>query len=244
MLKLQLMLKWEKVYEDQDVLLINKPSGLPVLPERWEKEADCLYAQLAIQYPDIATAHRIDKETSGLILWVKNHRSAQVMSQAFSEGTVKKIYHALIHGRLPNPHYLCTSPLRVDGNRQHQTVVDIKNGVEARTEFIEMERFKAWSWVEARIYTGRTHQIRVHAAAAGCPLVGDPFYGGKVLKLSMFKRNWKGNIDLESPLLERVGLHAAYLAFDHPSTGVFMEFSVIEPKDLLTTLKQLRNFGR
>jgi 23S rRNA pseudouridine1911/1915/1917 synthase len=237
------MMELPIIYEDADILVLNKPAGLPVLAERWDKDAQSLVALLQSKYPNIATAHRIDKDTSGLLLCVKHTEAARAMAEAFYNGKVQKLYLALLHGKLPQATVSCTLALRLDANRKHQTEVDPKHGLEARSDFRVIESWRSFSWVEVQIFTGRTHQIRAHAKAMGNPLVGDSLYGGQSLKLSAFKSKYRGDRETERPLINRPALHAATLSFCHPMSGEDLSFSVPLPKDLAVALQQLRLHG-
>ncbi|MDR0403339.1 MAG: RNA pseudouridine synthase [Treponema sp.] len=206
------------VYEDENLIAVNKASGISVGRERWEEEAQRLDRLLAERTPKLYTVHRIDKETSGLVVFAKNAETHKTLSAAFESRRVEKIYTAVVHGRpaWPGGGIECSLPLLPDGNKKHLTIIDKYRGKASRTNFSLLLSAGNYSVVEARPATGRTHQIRVHLAALGHPIVCDFLYGkkgrgGGGVYLSSFKRNWRGDAFEEKPLLQRLGLHAAKL---------------------------------
>jgi RluA family pseudouridine synthase len=224
------------VYEDENIIAVNKASGISVGGERWEESAPRLDRLLAgtvsnvlpgpaerpgrvsEQAAKLYTVHRIDKETSGLVVFAKNAEAHKKLSAAFESRRVEKTYTAVVHGRpaWPGGGMECVLPLLPDGNKKHLTIIDKYRGKPSRTDFSLLLSAGNYSVVEARPATGRTHQIRVHLAALGHPVVCDPLYGknsrgGEGVYLSSFKRNWRGDALEEKPLLERLGLHAAKL---------------------------------
>jgi RluA family pseudouridine synthase len=220
------------IYEDDSIIAVNKASGIAVAGERWDTDAPRLDLLLKQELnsrkeknltSELYTVHRIDKDTSGLVVFAKTAESHRTLSLAFEKRQTEKIYFAVIHGRpsWPGGKTNCSLPLLPDGNKKHLTIVDNYRGKASRTGFTILLSAGNYSVVEARPETGRTHQIRVHLSALGCPIVCDSLYGKHVrsgnekgVYLSSFKRNWRGNEDEERPLLDRLGLHAARLSLN------------------------------
>ena len=213
------------LYEDDSIIAVNKASGIAVTGERWDEDAprlDLLLKQELTLRQVCSTAelyiiHRIDKDTSGLVVFAKDRDTHQRLSVAFEKRQVAKTYIAVVHGRpfWPDGKTSCDLPLVPDGNKKHLTIIDNSRGKTSRTGFTLLFSAGNYSIVEACPQTGRTHQIRVHLSALGFPIVCDPLYGkhtrsGKKegVYLSSFKRNWRGNENEERPLLDRLGLHA------------------------------------
>ena len=227
------------VFEDQSLLIINKPSGLPVLPERWQPQAENLLQMIVERFPTALAAHRIDKETSGLVLFAKNAPTNNWLQAAFEQGRVQKYYRALVWGAVSWETMTCDLPLLADGNRQHQTRVSHKHGKPSSTLFKRLSKLGPCCLLEAQPHSGRTHQIRVHATELGFPLVGDSLYGGRPLLLSQIKRRYRGDQAAEQPLLARTALHAYRLVFAHPDSQALVDISLDDPADLAAALRQL-----
>lgn len=228
------------IYEDDDLLAVDKPSGIPSIPERYESGTLSVLDLLRREYPEIQAVHRIDKETSGILLLCKTEDAFRSLSEQFSGRLLKKTYLVLASGRPSWTEFAADVPLLPDGDRRHRTVVSPK-GKPSVTRFKTLEKFKNCTFLEASPETGRTHQIRVHLAHAGFPVVCDALYGsGEPLLLSSFKRGYKTGSGREKPLLDRLGLHAATLRFEHPRTGAVTEIEAPLPKDFRTALAQLR----
>ncbi|MDR2209883.1 MAG: RNA pseudouridine synthase [Spirochaetaceae bacterium] len=218
------------LYEDGDIVAVNKASGISVGGERWEDQVPRLDRILAKALsgagetpgPEEArggarlyTVHRIDKDTSGLVVFAKNAGAHRTLSGAFESRRVEKIYTAVVHGRPPWPGgtILCKFPLLPNGNKRHLTIIDKYRGKPSVTGFRLLLSAGNYSVIEAQPSTGRTHQIRVHLAALGHPVVCDSLYGKNTgnkrgVYLSSFKRKWRGDAFEEKPLLRRLGLHA------------------------------------
>jgi 23S rRNA pseudouridine1911/1915/1917 synthase len=199
------------IYNDDRLVAVSKNSGLSVGGDRWDESKERLdkLIEQDLKSSKIYTVHRIDKETSGLVIFAKDKETHRSLSIAFEKRNILKLYTAVVHGRPSWKEKTCDFPLIPDGNKRHMTIIDKYRGKESVTRFTCLLSAGNYSVLEIRPETGRTHQIRVHAAALGHPVVCDGLYG-KVnpVKLSSFKRSWRGDPLEEKPLLSRLGLHA------------------------------------
>lgn len=236
------------IYADEDMIAVNKAAGLLVAADRWDIEAPRLDLLIQKELPQIAplcqklyAVHRIDKDTSGILLYALNAEAHRTLNTAFQEREIKKTYRLLIHGRVQEEQFTVDLPLRADGDAMHRTVVDKRRGKEAITHFTVLETFRQFSLLEARPVTGRTHQIRAHLAAAGYPIVCDSLYGsGKPVLLSELKQRWRGDVYTEQPLIRRLALHAYQLEGVHPRSGQPFAFTAEYAKDFKSTVHQLQ----
>ncbi len=222
------------VYEDDDLLVINKPAGMVVHPAYGHHSGTLVNALLA-HCPQLATSgeddrpgivHRLDKDTSGLIVVAKHDAARQHLQHQFKQREVEKVYLALVEGRLEPPQGIIEAPIGRDPRRRKRMAV-LRSGREARTEYTVAEYFDQYTLVEAHPHTGRTHQIRVHLAFIGHPVAGDRVYGRRKQRLP----------------LQRQFLHAHRLAFRQPSSGEVVEVEAPLPPDLAEVLARLRLDG-
>lgn len=232
------------VYKDEQIVVLNKSSGLLVAADRWDPDAprlDVLATKVLCSGDErLYAVHRIDKDTSGLVIYARTDEAHRKLSMAFEGREVHKTYHCLVHGRPDWDETVVDAPLRADGDARHRTVRDRQRGKPSTTNFTLLGPCGPYSWIEAKPVTGRTHQIRVHLQLSGLTIVCDPLYGnGEPLLLSKIKRSWHGDAFEERPLLDRLALHAWKLSLAHPATGEQVEFTAPYPKDLDTTRKQL-----
>jgi 23S rRNA pseudouridine1911/1915/1917 synthase len=219
------------VYEDVDLLVVNKPQGMVVHPAHGHISGTLVNALLhhcddlsginGILRPGIV--HRIDKDTSGLLVITKNDFAHQSLAQQIKEHAIKRVYLALVHGAIVEPSGLIEAPIGRDLHDRQRMAVVLKNSKNAITEYRVLERLKDYTLVECRLKTGRTHQIRVHMAYLKHPVVGDAKYGPKKAHLG----------------LNGQALHAAVLGFSHPRTAEWLEFSAPPPASFLNVLKKL-----
>ena len=229
------------IYCDDDFVVLNKRSGMLIAADRYNEDAPRLDLLAEKEFGRLYAVHRIDKDTSGLIVYARTPEAHQSISQQFEKRQVKKTYHALVYGHPLWQELHVDLALQPDGDARHRTVVSKKYGKPSVTDFTNLGACGPYSWIIAKPKTGRTHQIRVHLAANGFSIVCDPLYGGnqKPVRLSEIKRKWNGDEFEERPLLSRLALHAYKIEFTHPKTGEQVTFTAPYPKDMEATRKQL-----
>lgn len=219
------------VYEDDDVAVVNKPQGMVVHPSVGHTSGTLVNA-LMYHIHDLSSingvvrpgiVHRIDKDTSGLLMIAKNDRAHQALAEELKDKKSLRKYLAIVHGNISNDRGVIEAPIgRSEKERKKQAVM--AKGKPAVTHFKVLERFGNYTLVELTLETGRTHQIRVHMAYIGHPVAGDPLYGPRKIL--------KGNGQF---------LHAQTLGFTHPTTGESLRFSVEPPAIFQETLENLRH---
>lgn len=233
------------LYEDEWLIAFDKPANMLVAPDRWDKTRENLMALVHAQLsPQYFNAHRLDRETSGVLLCAKDKQTLGRLFRMFREGQVIKEYVALVRGRPPDSRGQFTWRLAPDPRRPGLMRVSA-TGKSAVTRYEVLELFPRYAYVRLRPLTGRTHQLRVHLARAGCPAVCDSFYGdGAPLLLSELKRGYKFKKgEEERPLINRLGLHAIRLSLAHPTTGQRLVIESPLPHDFELSLKYLRKYG-
>lgn len=227
------------IFENDDLIVLNKPSGLLSIPDREGKEIS-LKKILQEKYVEIFTIHRLDKGTSGLILYAKNETAHKFLSPQFQNRTTGKIYLGLIIGSPIQKKGSIDSPIMEHPVKKGLMVINRK-GKESLTDYEVLEDFGIYCWTQFQIHTGRTHQIRVHMKEVGHPIVCDELYGdGKPVFLSSIKHNFKlsKNEEQERPVLNRLALHSWQLKFIGPDEKEY-ELEAPLSKDLKALLQQL-----
>lgn len=228
------------VFENDNYVLINKPPHIATLDERTpDAKGNSIIRMVKKVYPDAQVAHRLDKETSGVLAIAKNPEAYRHLAIQFEKRQVEKIYHAVtvgIHDLQGVMVDLPILPLPTGAVK-----IDRSNGKEANTIFNTKEVFKQNTLVECMPLSGRMHQIRIHLSCISAPIVSDMQYGGKMLFLSEIKRDFRLKKHTEEqPLIQRVALHAYSLAFRDLNEEVIVG-NAPYPKDIAAMLKQLRN---
>lgn len=229
------------VYSDNDIVVLNKRSGILIAADRYNPDAPRLDLLAEQEFGRLYAVHRIDKDTSGLIIYARTPEAQKDLSMQFEQRKVHKTYHALVYGHPLWEDLHVDLALQPDGDAKHRTVVNKKFGKPSVTDFHVAGNCGPYSWIIAKPLTGRTHQIRVHLAANGLSIVCDPLYSGnqKPVRLSEIKRKWNGDEKEERPLLSRLALHAYRIEFTHPATKEPVTFTAPYPKDMDATRKQL-----
>lgn len=233
------------LYEDEHILAVNKPPRLLTLPDRFQADKPNLYQALQQRYGEIFVVHRLDRDTSGLLLFARTAAAHAALSQAFERHEVHKTYLALVLGQVqPESGTIDRAIVPHPANDGRMTTA--AKGKASVSHYQVIRQYRGYSWLEVQIETGRTHQIRVHMAWLKHPLAVDPLYGGReALFLSAFKEAYRPpRQHEEQPLIDRVPLHAARLRFPHPVTGVNMELEAPLPKDLRAVINQLDRWAR
>jgi RluA family pseudouridine synthase len=237
---------YEILFEDESLIAVNKAAQVLSIPDRHRPELTNIYALLLEKYGEIYIVHRIDKDTSGVLLFAKTAAAHKSLSEQFEDRTTVKLYKALVIG----------CPFEEEGRIEagiahHPTQLGLmcvsSKGKESITEYRVLEKFKNYSLLQCNILTGRTHQIRVHLKHIGHPLVVDFQYGGKEsFFLSEFKKRKfnLGKWEEEVPMLSRVPLHAYSLTFNHPVSGEQMTLTAEMPKDMRAVLSQLAKWDK
>jgi RluA family pseudouridine synthase len=244
------------IYEDKYIIAVNKASGVSVGGDRWDDSKERLDRLVELHLNQkVFTVHRIDRETSGLVIFAKNEEAHRRLSLAFEGRDITKRYIAIVQGRPLWQEMACDLPLIPNGNKQHMTIVDKYRGKKSYTCFKLLGSTGNYSVLEVLPETGRTHQIRVHAAALGFPIVCDSLYGkDKPVLLSAIKKNWHGDFFEERPLLSRLGLHAVELSM---LTVIVLSDSIAEtdknkdfftikapiPRDMSALIKQMEKIS-
>jgi 23S rRNA pseudouridine1911/1915/1917 synthase len=235
-------MKLNIIFENDQFIAINKPAGLLSVPDRMQSEIS-LKDMLIQQYGSIYTVHRLDKGTSGVIVFAKDEETHKKLSQLFEGRDVEKFYIGLVHGHLQQEQGSIDASIMEHPGKNGKMVTHAKGKI-SLTDYEIIESFKLYSLIKFQIHTGRTHQIRVHMQHIGHSIVCDDLYGdGEPVFISSLKRNYKLSkaADEEKPILSRLALHSALLKFSLDGEDYTLEAEL--PKDIRALLQQLRKSG-
>jgi 23S rRNA pseudouridine955/2504/2580 synthase len=226
------------LWENEDFLLINKPPLISTLHERTKDKTDSVISLLRLYNPDYQICHRLDKETSGILALSKHAEAYRHLSMQFERRKVEKFYHAVVEGKREFEQQIVDLPI-LKLSKKGLVAISKEEGKKALTTFQTLKFMGNFTLVEARPYTGRMHQIRIHLSRLKAPIVADLAYGGRLVYLSELKKKFKLKQDTEEqPLMQRVALHAYELKFkgmqDEDISG-----QAPYPKDFGTLVKQL-----
>ena len=227
------------IFQNDDFVAINKPSGLLTIPDREGKDVS-LKTVLKIKFGEIFTVHRLDRDTSGIVVFALNEETHKHLSQQFEARETNKIYNGLVLGKPLETEGVINEPIAEHPTKKGMMTV-WRKGKESVTEYKVLESYRLYSWMQFRILTGRTHQIRVHMKHLGHPVVCDELYGdGKPIFISQVKKkfNLSQKEDEERPILNRLALHSAQLSFKGLKGETF-DLEAPLPKDLRATINQL-----
>lgn len=228
------------IFENDELVAINKPAGLLTIPDREQSEKS-LKEMLVDKYGAIFTVHRLDKDTSGLVIFAKNETSHKYLSKLFEERKVEKYYLGIVLGSPENKTGMIDAP--ISEHPLHKGLMAIhRNGKPSQTSYEVLEADKNFSLVSFQLHTGRTHQIRVHAKNIGHPLAFDTMYGdGKPVLLSAIKKKFKlsKHDEEERPMINRLALHSYKLFFDGMD-GKRLELEAPMPKEFRALMQQLK----
>jgi 23S rRNA pseudouridine1911/1915/1917 synthase len=246
------------LHEDNDLLVIDKPAGLLVIPDRWDASKPTVvklaraYLQtradaaghIPAELPRIWVVHRLDRDTSGVLILAKSDRAHTALSRQFEHGQVRKAYLALVSGQGIWAEGSIRLPIGPHPQRPGMMAIQRRHGKSALTRYAVLERFRGYTLLDVRPQTGRSHQIRIHLRAIGHPLAIDPLYGfDEPLLLSALKPSYRPKVGAaEQPLMARLTLHAHALELTHPTHGGTCEWVAPLPKDFAAVLRNLRRY--
>jgi RluA family pseudouridine synthase len=238
------------LYEDENLIAVNKPAGLLVTPDRWDPSIPTVQDMLREYirresgggHPNIRVVHRLDKDTSGVTVLAKNIKTQTYLSRQFEKGEVTKTYYAITKGVIRKDDGVINFDL-LESTKKPGTMTINKKGKKSITVYKVLERFKYSTLVEANPLTGRTHQVRVHLMGIGHPLLFDPIYGdSQPLFLSDLKKDYKQKEGKEKPFLARLTLHAYRLSIREPAEEKTLVLEAPLPDDLARTLRYFRKY--
>ncbi|MFC2130745.1 RluA family pseudouridine synthase [Bacteroidota bacterium] len=237
-------LKIEIIFEDSDIVVLSKTAGVFTIPDRYDRQALNLYNFLQNKYGKIFTVHRLDRDTSGVIVFAKNAESHKNLNQQFQDHLVKKIYHVVISGIIRQDVIDIDIPISDNPGKKGLSIPSAR-GKQSLTKLKVLERFRNATLCECSLITGRHHQIRMHCSAIGYPLLVDEQYGNSgTFYLSAIKRKYNLRKDTEEkPVIKRITMHSYELTFNHPVTNAKSTFISEYPRDFSALLQILRKYA-
>ncbi len=220
----------EILYQDEAFLLVNKPAGLLTIQDGYNPSLPNLLTQARQEFGACWVVHRLDKDTSGLVLIALNAEAHRNLNLQFQERKVSKVYYALTHGKFDGDELHIDAPLKINGDRNHRTTIDYTHGKPAQSRVHVVTSFDSSSLVSVYPQSGYTHQIRAHLAHIGHPLLGDTLY---------FRKD-RGFSPIAPDVISRVALHGFQIEFCHPVTGFPLCFKVEPPYDFQNAITILK----
>ncbi|MGQ9818636.1 MAG: RluA family pseudouridine synthase [Candidatus Kapaibacteriales bacterium] len=236
---------YDILYYDDDIIVVGKQSGVLTIPDRFDKTLPNLRALLESQFGRIYVVHRLDKETSGIMLFARNPESHKILNEKFENFEIEKIYHSVVTGWIAEDEFDIDIPLRTSPSNPNISIPSTR-GKESLTKVRVIERFTIATLLECNLVTGRHHQIRAHCSAIGNPLLVDELYGtSNAFYLSRIKRRYNRKKDEnEKPIINRLTLHSFSLRLEHPRTSEEKYFECSYPRDFSALINVLRKYAK
>jgi tRNA pseudouridine32 synthase / 23S rRNA pseudouridine746 synthase len=225
------------LYIDDLIVAVDKPSGLLSIPDGYHPDLPCLSMILQKELGNIWVVHRLDKETSGVILFARNAETHKALNLQFSAHKIVKEYHAVIEGIPPWVETTVDAPLKVNGDRRHRTIIDYTQGKPAQTRFTILEEFSQHSLVAANPLSGYTHQIRTHLSSIGFPILADTLYNARYKNPSQTECN----AEEHKFWIDRLALHARQITFQNSVSKIQISIQAPYPVDFSDALEKFRH---
>jgi 23S rRNA pseudouridine1911/1915/1917 synthase len=232
------------IHEDDDIVVISKHAGMLTIPDRYNKALPNIYRILNDKFGSIYTVHRLDRDTSGVMVFAKNADAHRNLNMQFDNQEVGKFYHLVLAGVVNKDEMKIDIPIAADPSKPGLSYPSAR-GKDSLTILKVLKRFRSSTLVECELVTGRHHQLRVHCATIGNPLLIDPEYAGtNEVFLSSFKRKFKlGKRQEEKPIISRLTMHSRSITFNHPDGTGKLTFEAEYPKDFAALLQSLSKYS-